>query len=191
MTLSDNTPLDTPPNPATPGTSFLDIAQTVTAYLAIPAVLLYPFGFLALFVQFVRYFDLEFYTAWYAASLVNRTVAIGLGFSILVVTLVGSVLLSGMVSQIFLRHDNGAHASSLERRGRLGFKLALVSIVVLVLYILYSRILAAGRVYDRAIFGNKPYDNCLEEAKRHQLNLLPDSLVPALILVVGGCGEDG
>jgi hypothetical protein len=163
-----------------------DIAETLTAYLAIPALLLYPFGFLALFVQFARYFEFEFYTAWYAASLVNRVVAIGLGFSILVVTLVGSVLLSGLVSQILLRHDNGAHVRSLRRQGSLRFKLALVAIIMFALYILYSRMLAAGRVYGLVIFGNAPIDDCREEALRHQLNLWPDSLVPALILVAGG-----
>jgi len=44
----------------TPRVSFLAIAQTLAGYLALPAVLLYPFGFVALFAQFTRYFGLDF-----------------------------------------------------------------------------------------------------------------------------------
>jgi hypothetical protein len=44
--------------------NLLGVAQTFAAYLALPAVLLYPFGFVALFAQFTNYFRLDFYTAW-------------------------------------------------------------------------------------------------------------------------------
>lgn len=77
-----------------PAFSFLNLAQTLGAYLALPVVLLYPFGFVALFAQFINYFRLDFYTAWYAASLVNRVVILGQGATILAVALVGGVLLS-------------------------------------------------------------------------------------------------
>src|SRR5215217_38227 len=87
---------------STPRISFLDIAQTLAAYLAAPAVLVYPFGFLALFVQFTNYFGLEAYTAWYAVSLVNKIIVIGQGATILLVALLGSVLLAGFVSRILL-----------------------------------------------------------------------------------------
>ena len=80
---------------------FFEVVQTLGAYLAVPAVLLYPVGFLALFLQFVEYFDMEFYTAWYAASLADRMVVIGLGATILVVALLGSVLLSWKVLDPF------------------------------------------------------------------------------------------
>jgi hypothetical protein len=45
-----------------PRMSFTDKAQTLAAYLAIPAVLLYPVGFFALFTQFYGCFSFEFYT---------------------------------------------------------------------------------------------------------------------------------
>ena len=45
-------------------TNWTEIAQTLAAYVAVPVALLYPFGFLALFVQFTNYFYLDFYTAW-------------------------------------------------------------------------------------------------------------------------------
>jgi hypothetical protein len=90
--------------------SVLDIAQAIAAYLAVPAILLYPFGLFALFMQFIGYFDFEFQTAWYAASLADRTVVIGLGVTILIVPLIGSVLLTWAVSQILCRH--GDHEGS-------------------------------------------------------------------------------
>ena len=89
-----------------------NIAQALAAYVAAPAVSLYPFGFVALFLQFARYFDLDFYTAWYATSLTNNMVVIGQGATILLVALIGSVLLSWMVSRILRRPDGRAAGSS-------------------------------------------------------------------------------
>jgi hypothetical protein len=179
------TPSTVPSEQRPPRINLLGVAQTLGAYLALPVVLLYPFGFVALFAQFVNYFHLDFYTAWYAASLVSRVVVLGQGASILAAALVGSVLLSGLVAQIFLRHDNSGVSRPRFVRGRsLGVKLALVSISTILLYVLYSRIVAAGR-FSPAILGSKPTE-CLEEALRHQLNLWPDSLVCAFIFVAGG-----
>jgi hypothetical protein len=163
--------------------NLLGVAQTFAAYLALPVVLLYPFGFVALFAQFTNYFGLDFYTAWYAASLVSRIVVLGQGASILAAALIGSVLLSGIVAQLFLRHDSGGVSRGFARGRRLSAKLALVSISVILLYVLYSRIIAAGR-FSPAILGSRPTE-CLEEALRHQLNLWPDSLVCASIFVTG------
>jgi hypothetical protein len=144
---------------------------------------LYPFGFAALFLQFTRYFGLEFYTAWYAASLVNRMVVIGLGTSILLVTLLGSVLLAGNVGQGLLRKDEAGLSASRRRSVRVA-RLVIAPLTGFVLYVLYSRILAAGRVYGKAIVGTQSAE-CREQALRHQLNLWPDSLMPASILIGG------
>jgi hypothetical protein len=176
----DPVPVDQRP----PAFSFLNLAQTLAAYLALPVVLLYPFGFVALFAQFTNYFRLDFYTAWYAASLVSRVVILGQGATILAVALIGSVLLSGVVAQILLRHDDSGRPGRFVRGRMLGAKLVLVSVLTLVLYVLYSRMLSAGRVFGPAILGQEPTE-CREEALRHQLNLWPDSLIPALIFVAG------
>lgn len=165
----------------TPRTNFLQIAQTLAAYVAIPVALVYPFGFVALFLQFMRYFGLESYTSWYAVSLVNRTIVIGQGATILIVALIGSVLLAGMVGHILLRYEN--------RTGSfvpwvMVVELAVVSLVALVLYVLYSRILATGRMSWSAIAGLQS-DECRANALRHQLNFWPDSLPPAFIFVLG------
>jgi len=170
---------------ARPTFSFLNLAQTLGAYLALPVVLLYPFGFVALFAQFTNYFRLDFYTAWYAASLVNRVVILGQGATILAVALVGGVLLSGIVAQILLRHDDSGRPGRFVRGRMLGAKLVLICVLTLVLYVAYSRTLSAGRLLGPAILGRKPTE-CREEALRHQLNLWPDSLVPALVFIVGG-----
>lgn len=181
-------PGSVPPEQKPPSFSFLNLAQTLAAYLALPVALLYPFGFVALFAQFTNYFRLDFYTAWYAASLVNRVVILGQGATILAVALIGSVLLSGAVAQIFLRHDASGRPGRFVRGRVLGVKLVLVSVLTLLLYVSYSRVLAAGRVFGAAILGREPTE-CREEALRHQLNLWPDSLVPALTFVVGSlCG---
>jgi hypothetical protein len=59
----DREPGSVPPAQKPPSFSFLNLAQTLAAYLALPVVLLYPFGFVALFAQFTNYFRLDFYTA--------------------------------------------------------------------------------------------------------------------------------
>jgi hypothetical protein len=172
-----------------PRVTLLDIAQTLAAYVAIPVALVYPFGFVALFLQFMKYFGLEAYTAWYAVSVVNKTVVMGQGATILLVALLGNGLLAGLVCQILLWHDNrhknkaGAHRPGLV----IPAGLVLVSAAMaLVLYVLCSRILAAGRVSWSAVVGRYDFDECHEESLRHQLNLWPDSLVPAFIFICGG-----
>jgi hypothetical protein len=147
-------------------------------------VLLYPFGFVALFVQFTKYFGLDFYTAWYAASLVNRVVAIGQGVTILILALFGSVLLSAKIGQLFLRHENRTGPGRFVSRGVLRIKLLGLFVGTLFMYILYSRILAGGR-FGWLIIRGRESTECVARAQRHQIDLWPDSLVPALIFFVG------
>jgi hypothetical protein len=165
--------------------SFTDIAQTIAAYLAIPAVLLYPVGLFALFTQFYGYFSFEFYTAWIAASLANRMMVIGVGATILIVPLIGSVALTWLVSQLLCSHSDREGWGSLRRWHGLAAKLVLVSALAFVLYVLWSRILIAGRVSCSAIVGRR-YLEPPVEAMRHQLNLYPDSFWPSVIFVFGG-----
>jgi hypothetical protein len=86
---------------------FWDIVQVLGAYVALPVGLLYPVGFFALFVQFMNYFFLDFYTAWYAASLVNRMATIEQGVTILSLALVASVILSVIIYRFLLAHGEG------------------------------------------------------------------------------------
>lgn len=169
----------------TPSTRYLEIAQTLAAYVAIPVVLVYPFGFFALFVQFMRYFFLDLYSAWYAASLVNRMVAIGQGAAVLIFALVASVVLSAMIAQTLLRHEESRNFSRLsrftlrrpsllkdlsslitrpsaaftlrrfDRRRALFAKLVALSLLTLALYVSASRILAGGRISLFAIRGRR------------------------------------
>jgi hypothetical protein len=172
----------------TPRTSFLDIAQTFTAYVAIPVALVYPLGFVALFLQFTRYFGLEFYTASYAVSLVNRTIVIGQGATIFGVALFGSALLAGIVAWILIQYEDRVGTHTATRRRSRYLILAVAFAIVFALYVLYSRILGAGRLSWSAVRGVQSGE-CIDEAMRHQLNLLPDSLIPAAIFAVGtSCG---
>jgi hypothetical protein len=164
---------------------FPAILQTLAAYVAIPVALVYPFGFFALFVQFTRYFYLDFYTAWYAASLVNRMVTIKQGVSILALALVGSVLLSKKIAQILLKPEMSPESSRSKGFTVKGANLTTLLAVTLVLYIAYSRLLAGGRLSWFVLRERKSTECDPDQAMRHLLNLWPDSLVPALIFVAG------
>ena len=198
-------------------TSFLDVLQTLGAFVAIPVALLYPVGFFALFAQFTNYFFLDFYTGWYAASLVNRMVAIEQGATILVLALVASVVLSAIIAQIFLTHAKSRVPSGFERRRSLGkpstvgaklkalfarlkaaftlsryerrgvlcAKLLGLFLPSLILYIVYSRMLAGGRVSWFVLRGRQSTECNQEKVRWYQLNLWPDSLVPAFVFLAG------
>jgi hypothetical protein len=201
--------------------NWAEIAQTLTAFVAVPVALLYPVGLVALFAQFVNYFFLDFYTAWYAASLVNRMVAIEQGVTILGFALVASVVLSAIFAQIFLKHrdlyllhksrgtsrlkriaversSRRAALRSLRTKwikwfarhpllhwGMLITKLVLLSAAILVSYIAYSRIVAGGRLTLFVLRGRLSTECNPEKVRWHQLNLLPDSLLPASIFTAG------
>jgi hypothetical protein len=184
--------------------SFLGVLQTLGAYVAAPVALLYPVGFFALFFQFVNYFFLDFYTAWYAASLVNRMVAIEQGVTILVLALVVSVVFSASVAWILLKHVKSRIPSRSEREPSLGAKLKaaftlshfehkgrlcgyLLGLLLLILtfYFFYSRLVAGGRPSLFVLRGRLSTECNLEKARWHQLNLWPDSLVPAIVFAIG------
>jgi hypothetical protein len=167
-----------------PRMTITEWAQTLAAYFAIPTVLLYPFGYFALFTQFYKYFSLEFYTAWYATSLANRLMVIGVGVTILLVPLIGSVLFTWLVSQLLCRHSDRVGWGSFGRSHGLVVKLASVSALVFVLHFLWTRILTAGRMSCLAIVG-RGYNEPAAEAARHQLSL-NESVTPTLIFVAGG-----
>lgn len=168
--------------------SFLETAQTLAAYVAIPVALVYPFGFFALFVQLAKYFFLDFYTAWYAASLVNRMVAIGQGAIVLTLALGASVLLSATVAQIFLNHAEVRGPGRIERRAVL-YTLGL-SLLILALYVASSRAMAGGRLSLFALRGRESTECAATVSARakirwQQLDLWPDSLLPASIFLAG------
>jgi hypothetical protein len=201
-------------------TSFLDVLQALAAYVVVPVALLYPVGFFSLFAQFMNYFSLDVYTAWYAASLVNRMVAIEQGFTILAFALVVSVVLSASIAYILLKHvksrvpspidqellkhvksrvpspfeqersvwtklKDALTLSRFERRLVLVFKLLIFSGVILAFYFFYSRIVAGGRLSLFVLRGRESTECNLEKARWHQLNLWPDSPIPALVFLIG------
>ena len=164
-------------------TTLVEAAQTLAAYVAVPVALVYPFGFFALFVQFAKYFFLDLHTAWYAASLTNRVLAIGQGTIILVLALVASVVLSAMFAQVLLNYNLGEGRSNSRRRGVL---CAIgLSLLTLTLYIAFSRVLAGGRPSLFALRGRESTECYEAQARWHQLNLWPDSLLPASIFLAG------
>ena len=177
--------------------SFLDVVQTLAAFVALPVALLYPVGFFALFAQFVNYYFMDLYTAWYAASLVNRMVAIEQGVTILALALLASVILTVIIARRFLAHDKSivpsedeSNESRFERRGALYAELIGISLVILVLYSAYSRIVAGGGRLSWfglwfALRGRLSTECNEVKIARHQVELWPDALVPASIFLVG------
>jgi hypothetical protein len=180
--------------------TFLDILQTLAAFVAVPVVLLYPVGFFALFAQFMNYFYLDVYTAWYATSLVNRMIAIEQGVTILALALGASVVLSGIIARLLLAHDEGnvpkpptvfaklkavLTLRGFEHRGALSAELIGISLLILFLYSAYSRVVAGGRPSWFHLRGRLSTECSEEQIARHQSELWPDSLVPASIILVG------
>jgi hypothetical protein len=178
--------------------------QTLAAFVAVPVTLLYPVGFFALFAQFVNYYFMDLYTAWYAASLVNRMVAVEQGFTIFALALVASVILSAWIASILYAHPKRSVPGGSERsrgflssawaaftlsrfesRGALYAKLTGITLGILILYSIYSRIVTQSWPSWLAIRGRLSTECNPEKVARHQLELWPDALVPATFYVVG------
>jgi hypothetical protein len=75
-----------------------DFAETLAAYIGIPAILLYPVGFLVFVLQISSFYPFDFSTAWYATSLIPATVVTGQGAKYLLVPLLISVIISTLVA---------------------------------------------------------------------------------------------
>lgn len=79
--------------------SFRSLAENFAVFIGIPALTLYPLGFVSLWIQLMAapYFPyaLDRQMAWYAASLVDRTVVIGTGVHVLFLSLGATGFLAG------------------------------------------------------------------------------------------------
>lgn len=87
--------------------SLRDILGGVLFYLGIPAITLYPLGFVALSLQLWRdptfpynwaSSGLDFTLIWYAASLIPKVVVIGTGVKLLAISLLSTVTIMGVAS---------------------------------------------------------------------------------------------
>jgi len=74
--------------------SFGVIGKALVAYIGIPAVLVYPVGLGVFALQLLLSKNLEFLTAWYAASLLPATLVIGQGLKILMIPLLTSLVVA-------------------------------------------------------------------------------------------------
>jgi putative peptide zinc metalloprotease protein len=79
--------------------SFRVIGRALVVYIVIPAILVYPVGLSVFAFQLLLSKNLEFLTAWYAASLVPATMIIGQGIKVLLVP-----LLTGLVVALATAH---------------------------------------------------------------------------------------
>ena len=92
--------------------TFLDIGQLLATYLGIPALLLYPVGFLVFVIQIGYFYPFNLATAWYAASMIPATVVTGQGAKYLLVPLLISSIISSFVARaLILRHGEALRAA--------------------------------------------------------------------------------
>jgi hypothetical protein len=89
------------------GASFREITGGFLFYFGIPAIMLYPLGFMALGLQLWRDYDFpygwasggfNFAMLWYATSLVPKVVVIGTGIRLLFLSLLCTVLIMAVAS---------------------------------------------------------------------------------------------
>jgi len=94
----------TAPNASAEGApiSFLDIGQLLATYIGIPAVLLFPVGFLFYVLQIDMFYPFDFSTAWYATSLIPASVITGQGAKVLLVPLVVSLFIASIVGRTLI-----------------------------------------------------------------------------------------
>src|SRR5215203_2733740 len=83
---------------------FRDIVELALLYIGIPAITLYPLGFLALGIQmwrdpFFPYYD--FAAVWNAVSVVHHTIVIGTGVELLYLSIISTLLGVGIASLTF------------------------------------------------------------------------------------------
>lgn len=103
----------TEPNTGSPGEQTNSLRETLEAfffYVGIPALTLYPLGFVALCLQMWRDHDFpyswdfgefNFGMTWYAASLIPKVVIMGTGVRLLFLSLLACVLAMGIASLTF------------------------------------------------------------------------------------------
>lgn len=120
-----------------------DIVGSVLFYVGIPAVTLYPLGFIALSVQmwrdpFFPYSHLD--TVWDAVSLVPQTVVIGTGVRLLYLALISTAFVVGaavLVVRVFLllgRRPREESAVAPGQRRWMVYLLVLLPVAVLMLW---------------------------------------------------------
>jgi hypothetical protein len=132
-------------------TSLTDIATAFTAYVAIPAVLFYPVGFLSRWLQIYRPYDIKIQTAWHATAVSDKLDVIGQGVLVLIPPLALSILLSILLGNVVYyffsrpkQHELASPYRSQEQEWRAAF---IRGLMVLALFVL----LASFKIYSCAL----------------------------------------
>src|SRR4051812_9807026 len=102
-----------------------DFVELALLYVGVPAVTLYPLGFIALGIQLWRdpFFPYtDFTTVWEALSLVHKTVVIATGIKLVYLSLVSTALGVGIASLTlaFLRRRKSGSDGNGTRESRNG-----------------------------------------------------------------------
>jgi hypothetical protein len=100
-------------------TTLTDIATAFAAYVAIPAALFYPVGFLSRWLQIYYPYDIKIQTAWHATAVIDKLDVVGQGALVLVPPLVLSILLSLLLGNIIYLRKGNSNRSQGQSRWRL------------------------------------------------------------------------
>lgn len=125
------------------GTKTRDIVEVALLYVGVPAVTLYPLGFVGLGLQLWRdpFFPYtDFTTIWEAVSLISERVVIRTGIELIYLSLVATLLEVGVASLTgaFLRRgkhdDEYGNDESADERPRSPYLLVLVPMAALLVW---------------------------------------------------------
>ncbi len=100
-----------------------DLVEVALLYVGVPAVTLYPLGFVGLLIQlwrdnFFPYYDYD--TVWNAVAMIPNTVVVGTGVELLYFSVVSTLLGIGIAS-LASKLLRKPHAVGEEQRGRKGW----------------------------------------------------------------------
>ena len=122
-----------------------DIAEVALLYVGVPAVTLYPLGFVALGIQLWRdpFFPYtDFTTIWEAVALISQTVVIKTGIKLIYLSLVATALGVGIASltSAFLQRRHKTEEYKQERPGRRLWRLYLLILLPLAALLVWTSV---------------------------------------------------
>jgi hypothetical protein len=164
-------------------TSLTDIATAFAAFVAIPAVLFYPVGFLSRWLQIYTPYDIKIQTAWHATAVIDKLDVVGQGALVLIPPLVLSILLSILLGNVIYLFKGAPDASQVQRRR------SFVGLVLLAEFVVVLLCLLAFKIFSCALLiGAAPRD--LEQGG----TCLTSDLVISILSILGyslGCAFGG
>ena len=127
-----------------------DLIETMILYVGVPALTLYPLGFVALGLEMLRdpFFPYySFHAVWNAVSLVPQTVVIGTGVKLLYLSLISTALGAGIATVAYryfhrLSRDGGGSSAPLPLIG--WWRLYVIVLLPVAVFLLWNTLTVNG-----------------------------------------------